>query len=82
MKQIAYTKAALRTLQKMPATTAARVRKKISEYAADPLSQTNNVKKLHGHSGVRLRVGDWRVIMEDGAVLAIIEIGPRGSIYD
>ena len=29
-----------------------------------------------------LRVGDWRVIMdEDGVVLAVLEIGPRGGIY-
>ena len=82
MKQIAYTKAAVRTLQKIPATTAARIRKKIYEYAADPSSQANNVKTLQGRDGVRLRVGDWRVIMEDGIVLEVIEIGPRGSIYD
>ncbi len=82
MKQIAYTKAALRTLQKIPATTAARIRKKISEYAADPSSQANNVKALQGRVGVRLRVGDWRVIMEDGVVLEVIEIGPRGGVYN
>lgn len=29
----------------------------------------------------RLRVGDWRVIMLDGEVLDILDIGPRGSIY-
>jgi mRNA interferase RelE/StbE len=82
VKQIAYTKAALRTLQKIPATTAARIRKKISEYAADPSSQANNVKALQGRVGVRLRVGDWRVIMEDGVVLEVIEIGPRGGVYN
>jgi len=30
-----------------------------------------------------LRVGDWRVIMDDqGNVLAILDIGPRGGVYD
>ena len=49
----------------------------------DPASQGNNVKALKGREGIRLRVGDWRVIMDDrGTVLAVLEIGPRGGIYD
>ena len=66
----------------MPANTAERIRAKIEVYAADPTSQANNVKSLQGRPGIRLRVGDWRVIMEDGVVLAVLEIGPRGGIYD
>lgn len=59
------------------------IRAKIAQYAADPASQANNVKKLQGRDGYRLRVGDWRVIFdEDGNVIAILEIGPRGGIYD
>jgi mRNA interferase RelE/StbE len=82
VKQVVYTKAAARALLKMPANTATRVREKIAEYAADPTSLANNVKQLQGRSGIRLRVGDWRVIMEDGVVLEVQEIGPRGSVYD
>jgi len=37
---------------------------------------------LKGRTGIRLRVGDWRVIKDDGAVLAVLEIGPLGGIYD
>ena len=49
----------------------------------DPASQGNNVKALKGREGIRLRVGDWRVIMDDrGTVLAVLEICPRGGIYD
>ncbi len=66
----------------MPANTAARIRSKIEAYAADPASQANNVKALQGRTGIRLRVGDWRVIMEDGVVLAVLDVGPRGGIYD
>lgn len=66
----------------MPANTAVRIRTKIVQYAADPASQANNVKALQGRQGLRLRVGDWRVIMDDGVVLEILEIGPRGSIYE
>ena len=83
MKKIAYTKAAQKTLAKMPANEATKVRGKIEQYATDPERLTNNVKALKGREGIRLRVGDWRVIMNDqGAVLAVLKIGPRGRVYD
>lgn len=83
MKQIAYSKAALKSLRRIPANAARRIREKIEQYAADPASQANNVIALQGRGGIRLRVGDWRVIMDDqGNVLDILEIGPRGGIYD
>lgn len=66
----------------MPANTSVRIVGKIEAYAVDPVSQANNVKALKGRDGIRLRVGDWRVIMEDGVVLAVLEIGPRGSVYE
>lgn len=66
----------------MPANMASRIVAKVEEYAADPASQANNVKALKGRDAIRLRVGDWRVIMQDGLVLAVLEIGPRGSIYE
>ena len=81
MKQIAYSKTAVNALRRMPAPTSRRIRNKIEEYAADPLSQANNVKPLVARDAIRLRVGDWRVIMEDGIVLDL-DIGPRGSVYD
>lgn len=83
MKQITYTRSATKALTRMPANTRKRIRAKIEEYAADPASQANNVKALKGREGIRLRVGDWRVVMNDaGVVLDVLEIGPRGGIYD
>lgn len=82
MKEIAYSRAAIKVLNRMPANLSARIRGKIADYAADPASQANNVTALRGRDAIRLRVGDWRVIMEDGTVLAVLEIGPRGGIYD
>lgn len=83
MKDVTYKPAALKALRKMPANTAKRIRGKIAEYAADPASQANNVKALKGREGIRLRVGDWRVIMDDtGEVLDVLKIGPRGGVYD
>lgn len=82
MRQISYTRAAVRVLRRLPQNTGARIRGKIAEYAANPASQANNVKALQGRAGIRLRVGDWRVIMDDGVVLEVLEIGPRGSVYE
>jgi mRNA interferase RelE/StbE len=83
MKQISYTKSAIRALRRMPANTATLIRTKIEAYAQDPNAQANNVKPLKGREGIRLRVGDWRVIMDDqGNVLGVLDIGPRGGIYD
>ena len=59
------------------------IRTKIEGYATNPASQANNVKSLKGREGIRLCVGDWRVIMDDqGNVLAVLEIGSRGGIYE
>ena len=82
MKLVRYTKAATKALTRMPANVARRIREKVLQYAADPSSQANNVKSLAGSPYLRLRVGDWRVIMdEQGNVLDIIDVGPRGGIY-
>lgn len=83
MKQVIYGRAALRALTRIPANEAKRIRAKINQYADDPASLVQSVVKLQGREGYRLRVGDWRVIFaEDGTVIDIIDIGPRGGIYD
>ncbi|MFM9897344.1 type II toxin-antitoxin system RelE family toxin [Sphingorhabdus sp.] len=83
MKAISYTRQALKALRRMPADTAQRIIAKIEQYAQEPETQVNNVTALKGREGIRLRVGDWRVIMnDDGVVLAVLEIGPRGSVYE
>lgn len=82
MKQVSYTKAVIRALRRMSANIATLIRTKIEAYAQDPSSQANSVKSLKGREGIRLRVGDWRVIMDDqDNVLAVLEIGSRGGIY-
>lgn len=82
MKTITYRKSALKALQRMPRQQAKRIRSKIMVYAESPAVQRNNVKALVGSDYIRLRVGDWRVIMDDqGGVLDVIKIGARGDIY-
>lgn len=82
--EIRYTKAAIKALTKMPTNTAQLIRSKIRQYAADPASLANNVKKLQGpEDGYRLRIGDWRVIFtQDGGILDVLKIRPRGSAYE
>jgi mRNA interferase RelE/StbE len=83
MRPASYSKAAIKSLRRMPRNVADLIRSKIEAYAEDPVSQANNVKNLKGREGIRLRVGDWRVIMDDqGNVLAVLDIGPRGGVYD
>jgi len=82
MKPIVYSKSAQKTLTTMPRNWARRVRDKIEAFAQDPASLANNVKALRGEVDMlRLRIGDWRVIMRDGVVLDILEVKPRGSAY-
>jgi mRNA interferase RelE/StbE len=82
MKRITFTRDASKALERMPAATARTILSKIRQLAADPGSLANNVKRLQGMPGFRLRVGDWRVIFtDDGSILAILYVGPRGDAY-
>lgn len=66
----------------MPRNWAIRIRDKIAAYADDPASQANNVTRLKGQDELlRLRIGNWRVIMRDGTVLRILNVSSRGSAY-
>jgi mRNA interferase RelE/StbE len=69
-------------LRRIPANPAKRILGKIADLATDPASAAYTVAVLRGRSGIRLRVGDWRVIMEDGEVLEVVQVGPRGGIYE
>lgn len=79
MKKITYQTQALKALRKMPANTAKRIARKVETYAANPAALANNVKPLTGTDAIRLRVGDWRVIMLDGNVIDVLKIAPRGN---
>lgn len=83
MKQIAYSKSALKVLRRLPTNEAKRITLKIEQYADDPKSLANNVKALVGSPYIRLRVADWRIVMDDqGNILEVLKIGPRGSVYE
>ncbi|AOG12497.1 type II toxin-antitoxin system RelE family toxin [Agrobacterium sp. RAC06] len=83
MRDVVYSKDAIRSLNRMPANEARRIRSKVLQYAADPASLANNVKKLRDSRYHRLRIGDWRVIFrEDGTVVDVVRVAARGEAYE
>ena len=83
MKTVRFTKAAVKALRSMPKQHADLVRVKIDQFAENPESLANNVKRLRGRPGFRLRVGDYRVIFtEDGTILDVVAIGHRRDVYE
>jgi mRNA interferase RelE/StbE len=83
VKQIAFSRDALKKLTRIPVDTATLIRAKIEQYARDPKSLANNVLKLQNRPGYRLRVGDWRVIFDETkSVVTIRAVRPRGGAYD
>ena len=85
MWRVEYSRDAVKALLRMPTNVARLIRRKIDILARDPYAANANVKPLKGRPGSRLRVGDWRVIYEldnGRVVILVLDIGPRGSIYE
>jgi mRNA interferase RelE/StbE len=84
MYKAVYSREAAKALSRMPPKTARLIVAKIDHLAIAPYAANNNVKRLQGRDGYRLRIGDWRVLydLDDGLrVLAVIRIAPRGGAY-
>jgi mRNA interferase RelE/StbE len=84
MYSVVTTKSFAKALSRLPVNSQKRIVGKINEVAVAPYAQHNNVTKLQGRDGYRLRVGDWRVIYElhdDRLELWVLQVGPRGGIY-
>jgi len=73
-----------KALAKLPVNWQRRIVAKIREVAADPYAPNNNLGKLRGRDGYKLRIGNWRVILrvvDDRRVMEVLEVEPRGGIY-
>lgn len=84
MYSIKYSSSARKALKAMPRNLAERIMDKIGAVAADPFAPNHNVKRLTGHPGYRLRVGDWRVVYtvhEQMLLITVARIAPRGGVY-
>lgn len=83
MRGVVYSRDAIRTLNRIPANEARHIRAKVQQYADNPSSLANNVKKLRDSRYHRLRIGDWRVIFrEDGTVVDVVRVAARGEAYE
>ena len=81
MKTVLYTKAALRSLQ-AHGNRAKQIRAKIEQYATTPESLANNVIQLTGSSAKRLRFAGFRALStETETTITVLDVGPRGAIY-
>lgn len=84
MYTVVTTKSFAKAFTRLPVNWQKRIVGKIKEVASDPYARHNNVAKLQGRDGYRLRIGDWRVIYElhdDCLELWVLEVGARGGIY-
>jgi mRNA interferase RelE/StbE len=83
MWSVTHTADAVKVLSGMGSAVARRIRAKILDLARDPIARNNNVKKLTGIEGYRLRVGDWRVIYtlkRQVLTVVVIRIGHRSEV--
>lgn len=84
MWALKYEKAAFRALRDLDDRTRKRLVDRIEALAKNPKAPNNNVKKLQGVEGYRLRVGDWRIVyrlQDRELVIVVIDIGQRKEIY-
>lgn len=85
MWSVAYAAEAIKALTGMDPVIAKRIRTKILALAQNARAPNNNVKKLAGVEGYRLRVGDWRVIYtlkQQVLTVIVVRIGHRSEVYE
>jgi len=84
MCDVVFNKDAARSLLNIQRKQALTIQAKIAAVAVARYGEHNNVTKLQGRDGYRLRVGDWRVIYEivdDRLIIHVVRIAVRGSAY-
>ena len=73
-------------MRRLPAHDRERVIAKVEQYADDPASIANQVKKLTGSDYLRMRVGDYRVIFStkrrEITVMVVLRVRHRREAYD
>lgn len=82
--KLVFTKQAVKTLQRMPASIAKAIYLKMEKISQNPFESHSNVTKLQNREGYRLRVGDWRIIYEvqqEKVIVLVLKIGLRKEVY-
>jgi mRNA interferase RelE/StbE len=73
---------AQKQIARLPATTQDRIEDALQALANDPRPRSS--RRLRGREGLRLRVGDYRVIYEiddDRQIVTILQVGHRRDVY-
>jgi mRNA interferase RelE/StbE len=72
--RIEFTSAAARQWRKLPANARSRIAPKIEELAGDPRGHPASKPLVGRQGGMRLRVGDYRVLyhVDDDAILVLV----------
>ncbi len=86
MYQLLFLTSAKKEFKKLDTIVQKHIKEKLILLSQNPDSVKNNIKALHGnHKGkFRLRVGDYRVVLQkkdDVLIITIISVGHRKDIY-
>jgi mRNA interferase RelE/StbE len=80
MKAIVFTPTGARQWSKLSADVRRRVDVRLTEFAT---TGHGDVRRLKGRGGLRLSVGDWRVIFyEDQGTIVVAGVGHRREVYE
>jgi mRNA interferase RelE/StbE len=80
--EVLWTERARKSLSGMQRDDVIRIIKKVEAVKADPY---RFLKKLVGEKAWRLRVGDWRVLVDmdsENERLHVLEVGHRKKVYE
>jgi mRNA interferase RelE/StbE len=83
MARLVIDKAASKDLLGLPRRDRDRIEQRIEAYAADPASRFHDIAKIVGADTLfRLRVGDWRVILNfDNDTVSVLRVRHRREAY-
>lgn len=81
--QAVWTRSAWKELQSLPKARQTAVLGAVARFAANPYGQHPNAKPLAGEkNAVRLRIGDYRVILHRGSdTIEVRAVAHRRAIY-
>jgi mRNA interferase RelE/StbE len=81
MYRIEWKENAIKDIEKLERNISRRIYLKIEEISIDPFSK--DIKKLKGIDAFRLRVGDYRIILDiKGDLITVLKVGHRKNIYN
>ena len=86
MYKLLFLTSAKKEFKKLDSVAQKLIKEKLILLSKDPDSVKNNIKALHGEykGKFRLRVGDYRVVLQkrdDTLIITIISVGHRKDIY-